>query len=71
MIFTCEVDLNFVGYTSVLVQPNELNVTTLIPPNIVAKITPSFSERINGMPNTDRPDAIKLKAINLKQLISF
>ncbi len=47
-----------------LVQPKELNVITLIPPNMVAKITPSFSLCINGIPNTDTPDAIKLRATN-------
>jgi hypothetical protein len=35
-----------------------------MPPNIVAKITPSFSLCINGIPKTDRPDAIKLRAKN-------
>ncbi|RNA29104.1 hypothetical protein BpHYR1_009477 [Brachionus plicatilis] len=29
-------DLSFVGYNSVAVQPNELNVTTFMPPKIVA-----------------------------------
>ena len=56
------VDLKLVGYNSVVVQPNELNVITFMPPNIVVSITPWFSLRINGMPNTDKPDNIKLKA---------
>jgi hypothetical protein len=43
-------------------QPNELNVITLIPPNIVVKITPCVELLMNGMPNTDMPDNMKLNA---------
>ncbi len=57
-----EVDRSFVGYNSVPMQPNELNVTTLIPPKMVVKITPCVGLWMNGMPNTDMPDNMKLKA---------
>ena len=65
------VDLRFVGYNSVVVQPNELNVITLMPPKIVVRITPWFSLWINGIPNTDIPDKIKLRAKNNKNLLDL
>jgi len=57
-----EVERSFVGYNSVPMQPNELNVTTLIAPKMVVKITPCVELLMNGMPNTDMPDSMKLKA---------
>jgi hypothetical protein len=43
-------------------QPNELKVITFIPPKIVVKRTPCDTLVIKGMPKTDMPDNIKLKA---------
>lgn len=59
VLYSC---LSFVGYSSVAVHPNELNVMTFMPPKMVANMTPSFSLVMNGMPNTDKPERIKLRA---------
>jgi hypothetical protein len=45
------------------VQPNELKVRTLMPPNMVVRMRPSLSLVMNGILNTEIPDAIKLKAV--------